>query len=336
MSATCGASLKRNRVTSLQFRATVGQDASEEFQANPGGFLAIAAKRHFAFRELNWDPLRTEEEKKRYREQRGEVEKVKQLIARWRKDWESGKLQGADATHSTVMRMTGAGRPFNFATFGDALCQYYLHVAEDAKLPRPRPLLMAKLAQLLMAAQEEGHVAIQVAGNGSVDAQWSAQLLKRWMAHHGLKVKTSTNKAKSQDEEVTLRAHTLFRNLVRIRTAYLPGKLGLDFYDHAPLLRRMSGGDTVGQKGAQSAFAEKTGAEGRGLRSWRRGVATGRSPIRPYYSERRTPGCSETSRKSISPLARRFLSNTTAPPRATRNRRSSSLNTSIARRGWRS
>ena len=110
-----------------------------------------------------------------------------------------------------------------------------------------------------MAAQEEGHVAIQVAGNGSIDAQWSAQLLKRWMAHHGLKVKTSTNKAKLQDEEVTLRVHTFFRNLVRIRTAYLPEKLELDFYDHAPFLRRMSGGDTVGQKGAQSTFVEKNG-----------------------------------------------------------------------------
>ena len=109
MSATCGASLKRNRVTSLQFRATVGKDASEEFQANPGGYLAIVAKRHFAFQELKWDPRSTEEEKKQYREQRDEVEKVKKLIVSWRKDWESGKLQGAEAIHSSVSRMAGAG-----------------------------------------------------------------------------------------------------------------------------------------------------------------------------------------------------------------------------------
>ena len=112
--------------------------------------------------------------------------------------------------------------------------------------PAQYPILMVKLARLLVAAQEEGRVTIQVAGNGSIDARWGAQLLRRWMACRGLRAKTSTNRAKLLGEEVALRALTLLRDLVRIRTAYPPEKLELDFYGHAPCLWRMGGGDTVG------------------------------------------------------------------------------------------
>ena len=141
---------------------------------------------------MDWESCVSEEEKKRYRDQRAEIEKVKKLVTGWRKDWESGKLQGADAAPSSVIRAAGGGPPFRFSTIGDLLRQYYLRVTQGAKLACPRPLLKVKLTQLLTLAHEEDHSGMRLLENGKINGRWRDKMSERRMTHRDLKVKDST------------------------------------------------------------------------------------------------------------------------------------------------
>ena len=98
MDGTGVVTLKRHRVTTLQFRSNVGKAAAEEAKINPESYLAIVANQHFHFAELSWEAFETDDDKKHYRDQRAEERRPRSSSSA------GTSAPEAPAGHSTLQR----------------------------------------------------------------------------------------------------------------------------------------------------------------------------------------------------------------------------------------
>ena len=254
--------LKRNQSRGLAFRAKVGADASELAKSGPNSYLADIVANHFDFKKLTYSEDMTEEEKIKYREQRTEIEKKKKLVVMWKKDWESGKLQGRENAPEKACRVTGSGPAPKLATIDDLLLKYYVDVTSGGNVACPRPILFVKLVQLISASSGEGIEGAPYLEDGSPNLNWADRYLYRWMEKYGLHVKNAVPNVKLNHSDLVVRIHVFFRNLTMVRAAFEPEWLEADFYDRAPFFRRMGGSSAVAGRGmdAKPVLAKPGGA----------------------------------------------------------------------------
>ena len=104
--------------------------------------------------------------------------------------------------------------------------------------------------------KEEGCVAT----DGAVKLGWLSHFLRRFYEEYGIALRKKNKTLKCSRSEVEKRLGAYWRNVIRVRAHFAPGKIQFDAYDHTPFYRRENQGEMLAPKGADQVTAKEDNA----------------------------------------------------------------------------
>ena len=201
--------------------------------------------------------LKGHKEKEEYQTDKKLFDSRKKTIRKWMLN----RLEGHyDDLRADRARTSTKGRNSKHFELKELLCEYFVQTAKVLGGRVGANLMRSKAIAMVRANAEDFKEEGCVATDGAVKLGWLSHFLRRFYEEYGIALRKKNKTLKCSRSEVEKRLGAYWRNVIRVRAHFAPGKIQFGAYDHTPFYRRENQGKMLAPKGADQVTAKEDNA----------------------------------------------------------------------------